>query len=144
MAPKTAKPTKATAAKTTTKPAAKGGVKGGVKAPFAQPRKAAPPKEKLDDMTEEEWDHDKIRRRIATQDRSNRRKKAAVKQSEAQRNSAAVAHMAAMISGNYHSGTQSSSASRHSATPSPGSFFPPQDTPLSRFSSDWADRKSVV
>ena len=62
-----------------------------------------------------------------------------MKQSEAQRNSAAAAHMAAMNSGNYHSGTQSSSASRHSATPSPGSFFPPQDTPLSRFSSDWAD-----
>ena len=87
MAPKTAKPTRAPVAKTTTKPVAKGvvkgGVKGGVKAPFAQPRKAAPPKEKLDDMTEEEWDHDKIRRRIAMQDRSNRRKKAAVKQSEA-------------------------------------------------------------
>ena len=116
MAPKTAKPTRAPVAKTTTKPAAK----GVVKAPFAQPRKAAPPKEKPDDMTEEEWAHDKIRRRIATQDRSNRRKKTAVKQSEAQRTSAAVAHMAAMNSENYYSGTQSSSASRHSATPSPG------------------------
>ena len=68
-----------------------------------------------------------------------------MKQTVAQREGAAAAHIVAMSGGTNVPGSLSSSASRHSASPSSDAFFP-QDmasqTPLSRFShggADWAD-----